>query len=221
MSKASVADVLRMLSVLENNLGEGINDFDSELAQEIINNGEVRGREFMRFLKNRAHFDLRHNRPHFFTVTSDGRKSSEIPEFLHQQGSHVGNYAKSVIEHPDYVITEGITYILGVLFGDEFTDNSRTNKNIRKKAGYRGWSAPPAETAHLSRVKISDETLNQMGLWRLVMMHEPIVDSNGNLSLLTLTRSGDGQWLGARCGRPDFGWNRNDGFGFLVPQIVA
>jgi hypothetical protein len=219
MARATVTEIIRMFSVLKEHLGEGINDFDSGFAQEIINDGPVRGRECMRFLKNRAFFDLRDKRPHFFIVTSDGRAPSEISGYVKQQGSTVGNFANSVINHPSVSITNGVAYLMGVFFGDEFTDEERTNKNIDRKAGYRGWMAPPVETAHLSRLKISDEMLKKMGLWRLIIMNDPVLDSQGIPSRLALTRSGDGQWLGARCGRPDFGWKKNDGFAYLVPQI--
>lgn len=218
MTKASTEEILLMLSTLWNNLGEGVNYFDSGLAQEIINNGEVRGREFMRFLKNRARFDLRHNRPHFFIVTSDGKNPCEVAEHLAGQGSSVDVYANSVMTHSNFFTTSGITYLIGVLFGDEFSDEERTGTNIRKKGSFRGWSAPPPETAYLSRLKISDELLKKMGLWRLVMMHDAIPDLSGAPSLLTLTCNG-GQHLGARCGRPDVDYKRTDGFGFLVPTI--
>lgn len=218
--KASIQDILRMFSVLENNVGDGINDFDAELAQEIIDNGKVCGRDFMRFLRNRARFDLRHDRPHFFIVTSDGRKPREVSDHLAGKGSTVGMYAESVINHPNVAVTSGVTYLLGVLFGNEFTESARTSDNIIKKASYRGWSAPPVETAHLLREKVTDEVLKQLGLWRLVVMHDPLPDSRGVQSRLALSRSGEGQYLGARNGRPDAPWNDNDGFVFLVPQIV-
>lgn len=218
MAKATIGEILRMFSALQENL-EGIGDFDSALAKEIINDKRVRGREFMRFLRNRAYFELRHNRPHFFTITSDGRKPEEISQYVAEQGFHVGNFAESMMYHPDFFTTSGNTYLIGIRFGDEFTESERTNENIRKKASYRGWSTPPAETGYLSRVKISDEVLKKIGIGRLVMMHDPISDSQGIPSLFTLTCTGAGEWLGARCGRPGAGWKATDGFGFLVPQI--
>lgn len=207
-----------MFSALQDNL-EGIDDFDSELAKEIIGNGKICGRELMRFLKNRARFELRHDRPHFFLVTSDGRKPGEISEYVAEQGFHVGNFADSMIHHSSFFTTSGNTYLIGIRFGDEFTESERTNENIRKKAGYRGWLTPPAETGYLSRVKISDEILKKMGIGRLIMMHDPIPDSEEIPSLFALTSTGAGKWLGARCGRPGAGWKSTDGFGFLVPQV--
>lgn len=217
--KASIQDILRMFSVLENNVGGGINDFDADMAREITDNPEVCGRDFMRFLHNRARFDLRHNRPHFFVIASNGLNPCDVSGYLASRGSTVGMYAESIISHPSVTVTNNVTYLMGVLFGDEFTESARTSDNIIKKASYRGWGAPPVETAHLLREKVSDEILKQLGLWRLVVMHDPLPDSRGILSRLALSRSGEGQYLGARSGRSDAPWNEDDGFVFLVPQI--
>lgn len=59
-----------------------------------------------------------------------------------------------------------------------------------------------------------------MGLWRIVVMHEPIQDSVGRPRLLGVDRDDDGDWLFAGVGRPDDRWYRGDGFAFAVPQVV-
>ena len=52
-------------------------------------------------------------------------------------------------------------------------------------------------------------------------MHEPIDDSDGDLSLLYASRYDDGRWLSASFGNPGSGWDRENGFAFVVPQLSS
>jgi hypothetical protein len=60
-----------------------------------------------------------------------------------------------------------------------------------------------------------------MGLWWITAMHEPIKDSGGDSSLLAVSRSGGGQWLNAVYDNPDYRWDREYGFAFVVPQVSS
>jgi len=46
-------------------------------------------------------------------------------------------------------------------------------------------------------------------------------DSDGDPNLLELNRNDDGRWLNANYDRPDDGWNRDNGFAFVVPQAES
>lgn len=57
MGKASTKQVLQLQSVLFNN-AEGISDLSSEEIQKMIDNPQVSGREFMKFLRNGARLQV-------------------------------------------------------------------------------------------------------------------------------------------------------------------
>lgn len=60
-----------------------------------------------------------------------------------------------------------------------------------------------------------------MGLWWIVVMHEPVNDPNGDPSLLYVYRFGDSRRLDACSGKPDCTWLRNVGFAFAVSSSSA
>jgi len=157
----------------------------------------------------------------YFSVTSDGTTGSQWIERLTKGNYRVGDYAKSVLRSNDFKPTTGVTYEVAVLKGMLFNDSDRTTKNIRAEATKRKFTAPNAEVACLIREKFTDEELEAMGLWWIVVMHEPINDSDGDPGLLDAGRSDDGRWLGTCCGRPDYEFSREFGFAVVVSQVLA
>jgi hypothetical protein len=161
------------------------------------------------------------HRDQVIVVVSDGLNAEQQISKLETAGFNVWPEAKFIMRSGDavYVVTNGVTYGVAIIKGDEFDDNSRTTENVRKEADRRRWIEPPVELARLLREKISDEELERMGLWWLVVMHKTILVSVGNPSLLGLSRGGRGRELRAFCGSPSFRWSRKDGFAFLVQQV--
>lgn len=156
--------------------------------------------------------------PSVFTVTSDGRNAEGLTRTLEQKNFRVSWHAEEVMQSPQFIITSGRTYQLGIIYGDEISDEKRSTANVREEAKKRGWLTPPAEVAHLTREKISDNDLERMGVWWLMIMHEPIEVSDDGPGFLALDRTDGGRWL-AYYDRPDCGWDRGDGFVFVVPLI--
>ncbi|OHA59582.1 MAG: hypothetical protein A2589_01840 [Candidatus Vogelbacteria bacterium RIFOXYD1_FULL_46_19] len=115
--------------------------------------------------------------------------------------------------------TNGVTYNIVVRPGKKISDSDRITKKIRAAADKKGWLKPHWEVACLIRDTFTDEQLEQMGLWYIVTMHEPIKDSGGVPYLLDSCRSVDGRWLGANCVRPGASWGDRGGFAFAVPQV--
>ncbi len=155
----------------------------------------------------------------YFSVTSDGTTGEEWIARLESKGFLVGDYAKSVLRSKSFKPTTGITYEIAVLKGEFFSDSDRITKTIRKEAKNRKFSTPSAEVACLIREKFSDKELEAMRLYWIVAMHEPIKDSDGGPLLLCALRNGYGSWFYARYGYPGSGWNRSDGFAFVVSQV--
>lgn len=130
------------------------------------------------------------------------------------------NYAKSILRSKDFEVTSDITYEISVLKGELFSDNERTTKNIRVEADKRKFSTPNAEVACLVREKFSDKEIEDMGLYWIVTMHQPIEDSDGDPVLLSAYRNDSGSWLDASGGRSGYRWSRSGGgFSFVVSQV--
>lgn len=167
---------------------------------------------FNRFLRRENPWGM----PITFDVTTDGR-SGEQHIVSQDKKFRVSEYGKQLLRNKEFVATNGVTYKLAVIMGNEFEDAQRTKENIRSEAASRGYLDPTPEMAPYLREMISDEELKRMGLWALVVMHQPITGSDGYPGLLGLGRGGGGRWLGACSGRPDDRWNRGIGFVFLLP----
>ena len=156
----------------------------------------------------------------YFNVTSDGTTGPEWISRLEKKGFRVGDYAKSILNSHNFKPTSGIITEVAVLKGMLFSDSDRITKKIRKEANNRDFSTPNAELACLIREKFSDEEIEDMGLVRVVVMHEPIKDSDGGPSLLSAYRSGRGRWLRAYYDYPGSRWDRSSGFAFAVSQVI-
>ena len=154
-----------------------------------------------------------------FSVTSDGTTGEEWITRLESKSFHVSDYAKSVLSSKSFKPTSGITYEIAILKGEIFSGNERITKNIRKEAQNRKLSTPNAEVACLIREKFSDKELEAMGLYWIVVMHEPIKDSCGGPLLLFANRNDNGSWLNTNYGYPDSKWSRSGGFAFVVSQV--
>ncbi|MEK7628409.1 MAG: hypothetical protein AAB421_03245 [Patescibacteria group bacterium] len=152
----------------------------------------------------------------YFSVTSDGTTGEDWIKRLEGNGFRVGDYAKQVLRSPDFKPTNGVTTEVAVLKGMLFEDNDRITKKIRAEADKRKLSKPNAELACLIREKFTDKEIEQMGLWYIVTMHEPINDSDGDPLLLGADRAHDGRWLDAFRGQPLHRWDRVHGFAFAV-----
>lgn len=153
-----------------------------------------------------------------FIVTSNGMTREQWERHLESRGFRLSDRARNVLRRASEAPTSGVAYHIVVRPGSRVASCDRVTKKIRAHAAGKGWQIPHWEVACLIRGTFSDEQLEQMGLWYIVVMHEPITDSDGGSSLLGSHRSGDGQWLGAGFDRPDDEWDGNGGLAFLVPQ---
>ncbi|OGF87625.1 hypothetical protein A3B19_02420 [Candidatus Giovannonibacteria bacterium RIFCSPLOWO2_01_FULL_46_32] len=157
----------------------------------------------------------------YFSVISDSTTGEDWINRLESKGFCEGDYAKQVLRSQDFKPTSGVTTEVAVLKGMLFKDNDRATREIRAEADKRKLEKPNAEVACLIREKFTDRELEAMGLWWIVVMHEPINDSVGCPSLLFADRDGDGRWLRAYDGRPGFRWHRGHGFAFAVSQVCS
>lgn len=152
----------------------------------------------------------------FTLPATDGTTGEQWITRTEKKGNRVGDYAKQLLRSRDFKPTTGVVYTVKVLKGELFSDSDRITKNIRAKAKEMKLGQLNAEAACLIRENFTDEELEAMGLWYIVVMHEPIKDSDGDLRLLNVLRGYGGRWLNSYYGLPDGGWLREDGFAFSV-----
>lgn len=153
----------------------------------------------------------------YFSVTSDGTTGEQWITRLEGEMFNVGRYTKSVLRSKDFKPTKSVTTEIAVLKGESFSDSDRITTKIRIAATEKHKLAMPnAEVACLIREKFTDDEIKAMGLWYIVVMHEPIKDSFGDSGLLCASRGGDGRWLFTYYDRLNNNWDRVYGFAFAV-----
>lgn len=155
----------------------------------------------------------------YLTATSDGTTGEAWITRLQKKGFRVPRYVKSLLRSPDFKPTIGVIYEIALLKGMLFESDNRVTKKIRDEAEQRQLIKPNAEVACLIRESFSDEEIEQMGLWWIVVMHEPIKSSDKEVGLLVVNRvDGEGRRLDAFCLNPE-GWHRRNGFAFVLSQV--
>jgi len=151
-----------------------------------------------------------------WTVVSDGHNANALIGALEAKGRRVSNWAKDVMSKAGFKTTKGQAYNFVVIRGDEFAvDAERTTANIFAEGARRRYRKPPADAAALLREKFTQE---ELGFPYVVVMHEPITDSDGYPRLLVLYRGDGGGRLYAWRAGPDRQWDRGRVFVFLAPQ---
>lgn len=153
-----------------------------------------------------------------FSVTSDGTTGPEWIRRFEEEGFRVDDYAKSMLCSPDFKPTNGIKTEIAVLKGRLFKSDSRTTEKFCAEAGRRHLTKPNAEVACLIREIFLDKEIEAMGVARIVVMHEPIKDSDGDSNFLGVRRDGAGCCLDAFHSSADEWWEASSGFAFVVPQ---
>jgi hypothetical protein len=152
----------------------------------------------------------------FFSLTSDGTTGPEWVERLEKKGFQVSEHAKRMLYSPAFEPTSGVATEIAVLKGVLFEDTNRISKTIRAEARKRKLTNPNAEVACLIRELLMHDELEAMGLWGIVVMHEPIMDSFRYPDLFRAIRVGVHRQLGSCDGGSEEGWRRDNGFAFVV-----
>lgn len=134
---------------------------------------------------------------------------------LEARNFRISGYAKQLLRSPNFKPTVGKIYQVQILKGELFSNENRTTQNINDEAKQRNLIIPNAETACLVRENFTDEEIQMIGLVWLVIMHKPIIDSDGDLELFRVIRNGDGRRLSSYHANPIGGWSRANGFVFI------
>ena len=159
-----------------------------------------------------------------FMVTSNGMTREQWEYHLERRDWRIGDWGdwgRNVLRRASDAPTNGVIYNIVVRPGKKISDSDRITGKIRAAADKKGWLKPHWEVACLIRETFMDEQLEQMGLWYIVTMHEPIKDFDGDLDLLGSGRRDGGRWLNGHCRRAGLLWSDDGGFAFAVPQVSS
>lgn len=156
------------------------------------------------------------------TVISDGRTGADFISTLSEK-RHFHWSTRGILESEEFdsSVTEGVEYKPAVIRGSEFSNNSRTTRKICEEATRRNYVAPPPELALLLGDVLAAEEIQKMSLLRLVVMHDPIMNSEGKDCILGWRcedRRRDGLYdlYAYESGSPDRLWDHSMGFVFLM-----
>jgi hypothetical protein len=150
-----------------------------------------------------------------FTVTSDGTTGPQWIERLEKQGYRVSGYALNLILSEEFKPTDEETHNVAVLKGELFNDHFRLRKNVHFEARRRGLMRTHPEVACLIRERFTNDEMRKLGLWSILVMHQPIGDAQGYPSLMSVRLYEGGRWLDAFRDIGNRAWSRDRGFAFV------
>lgn len=192
-----------------------------------IADGSLSGGHVQAFLEHRNPFEKKNRIT--FTITGLGLTGAEWVTRL-EAGSHrVSVWACDVLTKPDYDqnhrLEAGKEYKVTLVFGKEIRkDSERTTADLkalaRREIGKQAVSGLKGELALLVREKFTNKELEDMGIWYIAVLHESIIDSDGDASILVSSRSAHGSCVDADYGRPGPQWCGDGAFAFLVSTQV-
>lgn len=161
-----------------------------------------------------------------FTVTSNGMTCEQWESHLESRGRHLCEEARDVLRRASEAPTNGVPYHIVVVQADRLVSaRYPLTRDICAAAGQRGWIEPHWEVACLIRDAFTDKQFEQMGLWNIITMHEPIKSSKGYPRVFVSSRHNtDSGWLGTECpGTHKSGttWSRSTKFAFVVPARAS
>lgn len=217
----------QVINALTSNVNWDEIDFEEMgLQDSIIRNSKEAGRRLMEFLKDGGQayshkWREDENGIIRLRVVSDGTTGKGWIKYFEENDYNIGDYAKSILLSPDFKPTNGVVYEIAIMIGSLFSAEDRTTKKIRAEASRRQFTKPHAEVACLIRKNFSDDDIKAMGLYWIIVMHEPIEDSDGDPFLLSAGRVGGGRWLSAYFDKPDDRWVSESGFAFAVSASVC
>ena len=149
----------------------------------------------------------------YFTVTSNGRSGRDWIEYLESKGFFVSKKTKTMLLSSDFKPTNQVMEI-AILKCSLWENKDKISKKICSFASGQNFSKPTIEVACLIREKFSNADLKEMGLWFIVVMHEPIMTING-LEVINIDRYGDAWLQTTQYPKADVRWREGVSFAFI------
>lgn len=143
-----------------------------------------------------------------------GKSKEQLISEMEAAGINISDYAKSMMENRDFVPgkTREEATLIRLTVGDLGFTGSATTDEIYKRAEDLGLELCPPDTGPNYRLKYKNQPLNE---WVRIGMKQ-IADSDGDPSVFSLGRRGDGLWLDDDWARPGSEWITGHEFVFRL-----
>ncbi|MBU4421698.1 hypothetical protein L6259_02545 [Candidatus Parcubacteria bacterium] len=134
-----------------------------------------------------------------------GKTKDELIEEMQKKNINISNYAKSMMENPDFTTskTREKADIVRLKVADLGFTNFVTTDELYKRAEELGLELCLPETGPQYRLQYADQPL---GEWIHIGMKQ-IADSDGNPDVFNVERNDDGLWLYNDWAKPTYKWN--------------
>lgn len=156
-------------------------------------------------------------------LTALGLSGPEWIARLEKKKYRVSDWAKQLLNSPEYEkhrLKKGETIEVALVKHTDVGINP-TTKQIQDYAKKQGYGMSTAEVALLIREALSDKQMEDMGIYYISNLHDPIKDSGGIPYVLCPYRDDGGRWVFARWGCPDRRWDGSGASAFPVPASKA
>lgn len=159
-------------------------------------------------------------------ATSHGHTGPEQERFLKERGYNVTKWASEILNHEDFTWSpKGTELQIGILTYKVFKAHSNfkdllwTPGNAWKflQEVYGVKDRPTHDIGGLLREHLSDKQIEEMGLWGIPTLSDPLKDSDGLLCAPGPYRDGDSRLNGWGV-RPGNRYYSRSSFAFVVPQ---
>lgn len=163
-----------------------------------------------------------------FMVTGTGLTAEEWTKRLESKGYKLLGYAKEILSKPDYDrnhrLEAGKEYKIVLVRGKEIRkDSDRSTANLKAMAscefGGQSVTGLKGELALLVSEKFTHAELEAMGLGYIIVLHEPIIGSDGHPRVLRSRRRVVGSWVRAdrvSSDSSDSRWHVRGAFAFFA-----
>ncbi len=159
-----------------------------------------------------------------FTITGLDLTGAQEEARLEAEKFNVWKYAKQILTSTNsdsydrnHRLVGGQQYKIVLLPGKHIKSSERTTENLRTEASKLGYGKPVAGVIPRIREIVSDEKMEELGIWYIVALHDPIKDSDGGSNVLGSDNSDGGRLVGELRGQPDNQWLDGGAFAFFLP----
>lgn len=157
------------------------------------------------------------------TLTTNGLTGKQWIKRFKDNGYNISHWAKEIILSPEFEksrLPKGTEIHIELVKGADVSE-PRTTDAIKNLARGKGWQVPTPEVALLIREAVSDEEMEQLGIWYIATLHDPIEDSDGSPGVLSAFRLDGGRWVYASWASPGRQWDTIGAFAFSVPASAS
>ncbi len=183
---------------------------------------------FQLYLERRNPFAFERNEHGHVVVTFVGLELTGAEEVARLSAAKydVRPYAKSCLLSTrddsydrHHRLVAGQTYRVALVPGAEIkADRERTTDALRKLGIERyGYEKPFGGIVPRIRENVSDKDMEELGIYYIAALHDPILGSDGVPNVLCSDRDVSGRRLGAGWGGPGRQWSGSGAFAFLLP----